>query len=299
VLEGNWLLGKRTFKVDSAKRWQYTADSAGLLVLTSGDLGKRADDASKLAGLGYDAYDVRVEGELTAEVALRYIDKGIVLPSVNSSLGDGSAAAIKAFLDAGGRVLAGEAEGAQRTAVGSVLAAFENNVASLSVEDLTVYSGNQFKAGDTKAIVVEANDIRAGSTAKAAADLLEFDLVRKSFTEKVSAYVAAVNGGVQSRIATASDAVIYELTREMADNKAIDGNNFNNNKAALKLTAYVNTALSKQGGERRGLLLLEPRIEDARTHYEKDGWFRSTPIHNVLKPLEKAYNQEVLGRKGN
>ncbi|MBI3555628.1 MAG: hypothetical protein HY074_05140, partial [Deltaproteobacteria bacterium] len=158
IFEGDWLLGKRRFSVDSAKRWQYNADTTGLFVLSAGDSGKRADDASKLAGLGFDAFDVRVEGQLTSETALKYLDKAIVIPSVNSALGDGTAAALKDFLEHGGRLYAGQSDGADRTAVGSVIASFAGNLTALQIEDLAVYQGNGFKADDSKSLLVVGQD---------------------------------------------------------------------------------------------------------------------------------------------
>ncbi|MBI3543338.1 MAG: hypothetical protein HY075_08720, partial [Deltaproteobacteria bacterium] len=298
ILEGDWLLGKRSFKVDSAKRWQYNADATGLFVLSSGDLGKRADEASKLAGLGFDAYDVRVEGELTAEIAGKYLDKVLVIPSVNAQLGNGSAAAVKSFLESGGRLFAGLNDGSRRTPVGSVIASLEQSYASLALEGLVVYQDNGFNPGASKALVAEGRDIRNETAADAASDLVVFELLGKAFNDKVSAYAAAFVSGNQARIKATRDVVTHDLVKEMRDNAAIDGKNFKNNKAALKLTAFINTALSKQGGERRGLLLVYPALETARTQVEKDGWFRSTPIADVLKPLKKAYEVEIQGRRG-
>ncbi len=299
IFEGNWLLGKRRFNVDSAKRWQYNADTTGLFVLSAGDSGKRAEDASKLAGLGFDAYDIRVEGQLTSEIALKYIDKAIVIPSVTTTLGDGTAAALKDFIEHGGHVYAGEAGGADRTAVGAVLTAFTTTVTGLQIETQVVYQGNAFKAGESKAMVVLGSDVRNETSAAIAGDLITFDLVRKAFGEKLSAFAAAISSGNQARMKKASTVVLYDLMKEMRDNAAIKGDNFKKSKAAgTKLMAFINTTLSKTGAERSGLLLLYPSLEDARTQVEADGWFKSTPIKDVLKPLKNAHNQEVLGRKG-
>ncbi|MBI3558548.1 MAG: hypothetical protein HY074_19945, partial [Deltaproteobacteria bacterium] len=132
-----------------------------------------------------------------------------------------------------------------------------------------------------------------------AGDLITFDLLRKSFTDKIAAFAAAVSGGNQARMRKASTVVLYDLMKEMRDNAAVNGDNFKKNKAAgTKLMAFINTALSKTGQERRGMLQLYPSLENARTQVEADGWFKSTPIKDVLKPLKNAYNQEVLGRKG-
>ena len=295
IFEGDWLLGKRRFNVDSAKRWQYTADTTGLFVLSAigGDLARGIDEASKIAGLGFDTYDVRVEGPLTSEVALKYLGKAIVLTSVNSSLGDGTAVAIKDFIERGGSVYAGQDSGALRsTAVGSVLASFTESVSGMQIETLVVYQANSFNPNDSKAMVVVGSGLAFDSPATIAANLLTFDLLRKSFSDKVAAFAAAASIGNQTRLTKATLVVLYDLTKEMRDNAAVKGDNFKKHKDALKLTAFINIALSKSGQERHALLGLYPSLETARTQVEEDGWFKSTPIKDVLKPLKKAFEAD-------
>lgn len=299
VLEGNWILGKRRFTVNSAKRWQYSSDAVGLIVVSSGDTAKRAEDSARASGLKYDIYDVRVEGQLSSETATRYSDKAIIVPSVTAELTEVTATTLRAYLDARGAVLAGMSAGSDRTPVGGALDGVVTRTSALTLGHMKVYQPNKFRA-ETRGVVVLTTDLRLQNASGTAADLAEFDLFHHSFNEKVSAYLAASAAGSAVLIERTREVLLFDLVKEMRDNADLRANNFKTSRASLTLTAFVNKALSSVGVERRTILMLYPAINQARTSYERDGWFRSTPIADVLKPLKVAYEIEILhqGRRG-
>jgi hypothetical protein len=207
---------------------------------------------------------------------------------------------VKDFLDRGGLVYAGTTDSARRTGVGQVLGSAEQTVSSRQQlgDDLTAYQANFFTRSEPKFVIVEGKDARSETPAQIAQDLTMFELVRKGFTDKVSKFLAAVNSGSQDALETSRSVVLYDLVKEMRDNAAIKGDQFKKHRAELRLTALINTAMSKANPERKALLMLAPALEEARKQVEQDGWFKSTPIKDTLKPLQKAYDSEVLGRKG-
>ncbi len=293
VFEGTWLLGKRRFAVDSSKRWVFNPNSAGLFVVGDSAVAKRAEDAGRIAGLAYDLWDVRVEGELTSEAALRYVDKTIVVPSTGG-LADATARAVKDVLDRGGRAYGGVAPGSDRTAVGALLAQYARAVKSTAFHNLTVAQGNFFRRTDPRYQISFGQDLRGNDTAAQLADrLVTFDLISGTILEKISGYLAALPTGNAVRTTRARDAILRDLVKEMQDDKEVDGSNFKSNRANLLLTAFINTALSKTGTERRALLSFYPPLEEAR----KDiGWLlssRRAHIKKVLKPLKEAYKREL------
>ena len=79
----------------------------------------------------------------------------------------------------------------------------------------------------------------------------------------------------------------------MTDDKEADGRNYKDNRGNLRLTAFINLALSKAGEERKALLRLYPALDGAR----KDvGWLlspRRLRIRKVLKPLKEAYKRHA------
>lgn len=299
VYEGNWLLGKTRFTTDTAKRWAYNPAAAGLVLIDSSDLAKRSEAAARALGLGYDLWDVRVEGQLTEDAAFKYIDKALVIPSVNGSYDAATATAVMHFLARSGQALVGMGQGAHRTAVGDVIESYAKELTSRSMYgNLAVSAANNFRANEPKALIVEMRDAR-GLEVRALSELVNgFNAVRRTMTDKIAVYLAASAAGDQAAIDVARDALVFELSKEMRDNKAVKGNNYKKNKAALKLTAYINTALSKQGADRKALLQLYPSLEQARHKVEEDHWYTREPIRGVLEPLKKAYEKEVLGRKG-
>lgn len=299
VFEGNTLLGSSRFTTDTAKRWSFNPASAGLVLIDSADLAQRSEAVAKAVGLGYDIYDVRVEGQATDTVTLKYTDKSIIIPSVNGSYDGVTSAALQAFLARGGQLLAGVSSSSDRTRVGQVINQMQTMLSSNGMHgSLAVYAANDFRPNEPKALVAEMKDARAMSARDLATLVVEFNAVRKLFSEKISAYLAASASGNQAYVNVARNALVFELFKEMRDNKAVKGNNYKKNKAKLKLTALVNTALSKQGEERKALLSLYPSLKKARDQVEESGWFKSEPIAGVLKPLKKAYEKEILGRKG-
>jgi hypothetical protein len=301
VYEGTWLLGRRQFNVEATKHWAYTPTSTGLLVVTSGELVKRAEEAAALDGFAFDVWDVRVEGQLTAEAALRYTDKTIVIASVNALLKDATAEALRAYLDRGGQLYAGEnLDGASYTSVGRMLSNARQAVSSHERigNNVGVHQANFFVMTEPRYLIAESFDMREVTSAAIAQSLAWFEPARKPLAEKMGRLRAAAAAGDEAKVRVIEDALLYELVKEMSDNAAVKGDNFKAHRSERRLTAFINTALSLQGAERREFLMLTPALNQARERVEKDGWFRSTPIKDTMKPLNKAYDAEVLGRKG-
>jgi hypothetical protein len=217
---------------------------------------------------------------------------------VTQALGDGTAVVLKAYLDRGGEVFAGMSDSAQSTAVGSVIANAEAQVSRGQFGNLNVFQANVFAGNQPKFTVAQVADARSAGAQALAGELIGFEIIRKSFNEELTAYLSALSGGNQAAAQQAQDAVIYKLVKEMRDDAAVGGDNFKNNKAALRLTAFVNTTLSKAARtpERKALLNFFPALTKAAKAEGQRS--RRNHILDVLKPLEKPYNQEVLGRRG-
>jgi hypothetical protein len=299
IFEGDWLLGKQRFTTDTAKRWNFTPTAAGLIVVDTAKRANRAELVAKALSLGYDTWDVRVEGPL-ANQALKYVDKSIILLSVNASYNKVTANALGNYLSRGGQLLVGVGSGTDRTDVGQMIKRMEAMVSSTATfGGLSLFASNDFKPTEPKFLIAEMRDTsNEDGVNTLAARVAEFNVVRKSLDEKVATYLAAVASGDAESVALSKQAIERDLIKEMLDNRAAKTNSYKKNKAALKLTAYINILVTKQDVERKALAMVYPELEKTRKKIEKSGWFKSEPIKGVMGPLKRAYNRDVLGRRG-
>lgn len=295
ILEGGWLLGKRRFQVDATKQWMFNENAAGLLVVGSSEAAKDAETASRIAGLAYDVWDVRIEGELRAEIAAKYAGKALVLPLVSRALGEGTARAVEEYLIQGGHILAGTA--LDSNSVSSVIEARSRGLERSSLAGLSFAQANYFRQEQQGSSVLAQLDSEALRSPEALAeDLVTFELVTQDIVEKTTSYLRHLGSGVTERAERARQAILRDLIKEMEDDKEVKGDNYKKNKGALLLTAFINTALTKQGEERKALVKLYPELDSAR---KKIGWLLSTRrarIKKVLKPLSEAYKRQLKGK---
>jgi len=291
ILEGAWVLGRREFAVNSAKRWTFRPEANGLLVIGSGDVAKRSESAAALAGLSYDLWDIRVEGQLTSEVLLKYAGKSVIVPAFHAAQDEFTARALVEFMDAGGNLFSGPVD--TRTAAGALVSRYAQNVETTSLDGLRVSQANQFKAGAPKyMIAISDSDLNSAQTL--AERLVTFEVMGRDMPGKVTTALAFENAGNASLAQVARHAILRDLLKEMFDDKAVDGDAFKNRKEQLQLTAFVNTILAKPAKERASLVQLYPELEKARKKLGSIFNRRRAHVKKVLKPLKKAF-QAISG----
>ncbi len=297
ILDGNKLVGRSDFKVDSTHTWNYSASSAGLLLITDSSVGKALDRAARRAGIQYDWWDIRSAGSLTSEVLGQYSGQTLVIPTVTAALDIETANAVRDFLAAGGKVLAGL--GNQSS--GPVAKVLEKAASAFTGEsiqgDLTLFERNTFETDPRipAYLLAETGNLAILATEVAAGKLLAFRYLALDFESKVQSYLALGvqnEGGLAELERTyAFEAVIRDLTKEMRDDAEVGGKHYSKSqRGALKLTSYVNRALVEEADSvsTNVLTAAYPVLEAARK--DTKGFFRRLKIKKVLKPLKKLLN---------
>ncbi|MGK5088628.1 hypothetical protein WDW86_13805 [Bdellovibrionota bacterium FG-2] len=283
MFEGNWLLGKHRFKVDSSKRWTYNETANGLVILGSNLIASRMDASAKLAQLNFDIWDTRLEGELTAEAATKYAHKTIVVPVADGAIGDLGVSSVEAALKVGATLLIGNSgsdEGSK--ALEALIAKRTNKIEAEAFDQITLRQGNFFTA-EQKELMIAVTTFGEDQPAEAWAHALgEFHLLTLSVPEKIAALetLFANPDSATSPKQLITNALLRDLFKEMTDDKAVDGKNFKEGVEKLRLSQFVSITLSKKGPPRHELLSLLPALDDS---HKDVGWFLSLRRHRIKK----------------
>ena len=294
IFESDRLLGVRSFSVDSTKRWVFNPASNGLIVVGLPDIAERFEAAGKYAGLSYDVWDVRFEGELTLDIATKYLNKSLVIPSIGNEFSRDSALAVHNYLEKGGSVYA-TLNPDKSTPMRNVLVMYSQGYLTVTFERtfqfLLVYQGNMFLPRAERTVVM--GGYKDFETVQGVArDLFTFKMITSIFSEKVTTFIRTFNNGTtigrrdDLQMKQSRAAIVRELAKEMFDDKETKGDRYKKNKTATLLAKFVNIALSKTGPARKALIEFYPDLEKARKVIKAN-------TGDVLEPLKKAYKKEI------
>lgn len=295
IFEGKWLLGKRQFTVQSGKQWAYNPSSRGLIVIGSNAQVRLAEQVEEASGLAYDLWNLSIDGELTSDVELRYLEQSLVILSASTlNAGGDFARIVDEYLSRGGRLFVGNSAGYASSSLRDVVERFVKRFEPNVFEQVQITQGNFFSPNvDARNIVIVGPDVLASSATSFGEILVRVDLIARGMAEKVNTYLRYLNSGQKNRVDSARALILRELRKEMFDDKEIDGSNFKNNVSNLRLTAFINTTLAKTGADRKALL----RFYSDLNEYRKDvGWIfssRRSQIEDVLEPLKNAFDSEI------
>ncbi len=316
IHENDWTLGRETIQASSSHRFEAhpSGQSAGLLIVDNNKSGSLAKAIQSTSPIKLDLVDVRTQSDVLS-IILKYLDRFIVLiqdqpeevkfygrlqdlPADDSYLG---VYQIKNYFNQGGQIL-------HLSSVDYKNRFFNSEMGNLAqtktfFKEAPLYQQFMFEplAGGPKK---DARPIRPGRFVSMygsdfTMDILQtFDLMAQNFDEKINRYLRALAAKNTAEMKRAREIIIHELTYEMKDDERLDLDLYDNHKDILRLTQFVNIALSKSGVEQKAMASFYPMIDSARKILtEKNAvkvfftyfWSRERAILKVAEPLEDLY----------
>lgn len=290
VRVGDATYDSRILSVKSAERFAYNSASKGVLLVNTADTTGMAQQARKASGLGFDLYDERQEGALSATTAAKYASKLIVIPEA-SAMKSATVASVKAAITKGAHLLIGLDDKSAKSEIGMVAITAAKKNPTRDLLGLRVSERNVFKTDSPKSKILLSNPASSIGIEGLANALEIADITLKSVTDKTKDLLAANALGDIKSADFLKVALTSELSQEMQDDLLVSGKNFEKTPSKLKLTAVMTILQGATREEKKIIGGIYTDLETTRIGLAGRE-ARKAAIQQILAPLKAASGSE-------